>query len=150
MNIFNKIPQVALIAMLAISVIVALMFFLGGDVNPDAEYVEPNFTGALLNWAYALIGLVVLVTAIAAIVGFYNSVSSDPKSAMVSLGGIVVLALLLGITYFSADTTALPLVNDAEQTESDLRLSGMCISSAFILAAIASFVSVFGFLAKRF
>lgn len=149
MRIFNKIPQIALIAMLAISVIIALMFFLGGDVNPDAEYVEPNFTGALLNWAYVLIALVVTVTIIAALIGFSNSISSKPKSAMVSLGGILVMALLLGITYMSADTAALP-ISGIEQSETDLRLSGMCIVSAFILAGIASFVSLFGFLAKRF
>lgn len=146
----NKIPQIALIAMLAISVIVALLFFLGGDVNPDAEYVEPNNTGALLTWAYILIGLVCTVTVFAALMGFITKISSDAKSAMISLGGIVVLALLLCITYFSADTTPLPLVEGTEQSTFDLRISGMCIASAFILAGIASFVSLFGFLAKRF
>ena len=77
----NLIPQIALAVMLAISVVIGLVFFFGGDVDPNAEYVEPNFTGALLNWAYVLIGLVCFATVIAAVMGFITSIQSDPKSA---------------------------------------------------------------------
>ncbi|MBP5457919.1 MAG: hypothetical protein J6Y37_15625 [Paludibacteraceae bacterium] len=146
----NKISQIALIAMLAISVIVALLFFLGGDVDPDAEYVEPKNTGLLLTWAYILVGAVCVVTLAAAGIGFATKIASDPKSATTSLVSIVALALLLCITYFAADTTPLPLVDGTQQSEFDLRISGMCIVSAFILAGIAAFVSLFGFLVKRF
>ncbi|MBO4804697.1 MAG: hypothetical protein IK005_09335 [Paludibacteraceae bacterium] len=146
----NRIPQIALIAMLAISVIVALLFFLGGDVDPNAEYLEPNNTGMLLGWAYFLVGAVCVVTLVAAGIGFITKISSDAKAATTSLVSIVALALLLCITYFAADTHPLPLVEGTEQSEFDLRISGMCIVSAFILAGIAAFVSLFGFLAKRF
>ncbi|MCQ2193887.1 MAG: hypothetical protein MJZ28_02950 [Paludibacteraceae bacterium] len=146
----NLIPQIALAVMLAISVVIGLVFFFGGDVDPNAEYVEPNFTGALLNWAYVLIGLVCFATVIAAVMGFITSIQSDPKSALIGLGSMVALGLLLLITYFAADTHQLPLATGEAQSEFDLRISGMCIVSAFLLAGIASFVALFGWVLKRF
>ena len=151
MQRLNKIPTIALAVLLAISVLISIMFFCGGDVDPNAEYLEPNFTGALLNWGYILIGVAAIATIIVAIVGFIIKIQADTRSAITSLVGIGVVALLLIITYSAADTTPFSNISeDTDQSEFSLKITNMCIVSSFILAAIATFVSLFGFLVKRF
>ena len=82
MQSLNKIPTIALAVLLAISVLISIMFFCGGDVDPNAEYLEPNFTGALLNWGYILIGVAAIATIIVAIVGFIIKIQADTRSAI--------------------------------------------------------------------
>lgn len=150
MQSLNKIPTIALAILLAISIVVSLMFFFGGDVDPNAEYPEPTFTGSLLNWGYILFVLTAVVTIILAIAGFIIRLGSDFRSAIISICGISAVIILLLITYFSADVTPYAnLSEDTDQSEVSMRLTNMCVVSSFILAGIVTLVTLLGFLIKR-
>ena len=61
------------------------------------------------------------------------------------------LALMLIITYFGADTTPMNIVGyEGSQEPWVYKITNMCMVSAMILAAIATFVTLFGFVLKRF
>ena len=55
----RKISSWTLLISSIISVIVLVMFFTGGVVDPAAEMKEPIYTGLLLNWTYALFALTI-------------------------------------------------------------------------------------------
>ena len=147
----NKIiPNIVLAAILAIAVIVCLLFYLGGDVDPTAEILEPVHTNLLLNYTYVLLFLVFLVTVASAVIMFVTKLIADPKSAMIVFIGVGALALLMILTYALGDVTPLNIPGfDGEQTAFDLKLTNMSLYSSYILFGIAVVVSSLSFLSKR-
>ena len=45
----NKLSSIVLYVLCAITIVITLLFFLGGDVDPNADYVEPVYTNAMIN-----------------------------------------------------------------------------------------------------
>jgi hypothetical protein len=149
----NKIiPNVVLGILLAITVVVCLLFYLGGNTEiPELpELLAPNYTDLLLNFTYFLFGLTILVTLVSVVWLFVSKLVADPKSSLVTIIGVGALALLLILTYNIGDTTPLNILGfEGEQTPGILKLTNMCINSSYILFGIAVIVSALSFLSKR-
>ena len=152
----NKtIPSIVLAVLLSFSVIVFLLFYLGGDVDPSnaliAELAQPKYTDLLMKYMYVLFGIAFAVTVVSAVMTFQMKLSANPKSAITALVGVGSLALLLILTYALGSATELNIVGfDGVQTTFDLKVSDMCLYSIYILFAIALIVSALSFLSKRF
>lgn len=147
----KNISKYVLYALLAISVVIAIVFFFGGNVDDNAEYLQPNFTGTLLNWTYILLGVVCVATIGAALTNFILKLKQDPKGAIINVIVILLLALLLLITYLTGDTTPIKqIASDVSQDNTSLQLADMCLKSGFILAFIAILSTLTGWIAKKF
>src|SRR5574344_102091 len=100
LSFINKIPKIALWILFAISVVIGVLFFVGGSQMVDIAgnmWDQPNFTDALLNWTYVLCGLAVLITLGFVLIKFILKFKSEPKKAVRSLivfGGFVLLFVL--------------------------------------------------------
>ena len=145
-------------ALILISIAIFCLFYFGGD-TPEAERLvadtsmwEPAHTDALLFWLYALGALAVLVTLITVCYQFVSTLKHSPKDAVMSLLGIVLLVVLLGVTYTIGDGTPLNIVGyeGTENTETWLKVADMfCYSIYFMIALLC--VLMLGFaLRKRF
>ena len=147
----NKIiPNILLATLLAITAIVCLLFYLGGNVDPTAEIPEPVYTDLLLNFTYVLFALAFIAAIVSAVTMFITKIAANPKSAMVAFIGVGALALLMILTYALGDTTPLKILGfDGDQTSFNLRLTDMCLYSSYILFGIAVIVSGLSFLSKR-
>ncbi len=147
----NKIiPNIVLAILLAITVVVCLLFYLGGDVDPTAEILEPVYTNLLINYTYVLLILAFVVAVIAAITAFATKLAANPKSAMITFIGVGSIALLMILTYVLGDATPMNILGfEGEQTAFDLKLTDMCLYSSYILLGMAIIVSGLSFLSKR-
>ena len=151
------IPTIVLAVLLSISVIVLLLFYLGGDVDPSKslkgleELSQPVFTDLLMKYMYVLFGIAFVVTIASAVITFKMKLSANPKSAITVLIGFSSLALLMILTYALGSTTELTIPGfDGVQTAFDLKLSDMCLYSIYVLFGITIIVSALSFLSKRF
>lgn len=124
------------IAILALAVIIA--FFAGGYVDPTVAKPEPTFTDALLYFCYGVFLLSVLVLIGFAVVGFSNSMRTNPKSALGGLGAILGLAVLLGVSYALGSTEHLQLgaANQEYNTDYYLKFSDMWVYSIYVMLAL--------------
>lgn len=93
-----RISYYALYAMFAIILIVIGLFFLGGDASGDAlipgvdpEMWQPAQTDALLYLMYALFGIAIAATLVAAVFQFGAALKDSPAAAIKSLLGLVLL-----------------------------------------------------------
>lgn len=105
--------------LLILSVIVFLMFYLGGEAAPEARtalgitdttIAMPAQTDTLIYWMYALVILTIIVTVLAAIIQFGALLKDSPKAALKSLIGVVLLVVVMLVTYSLGDNTPLQLV----------------------------------------
>ena len=86
-------------ALFAIIVIVLALFYGVGYNNIVGEYNAPENTDTLIYLMYILFGLTVASTLVAAILQFVAALRDNPKSAIKSLLGLVLLVLVICITY---------------------------------------------------
>ena len=154
----QKVSGAVLAALILISIAIFCLFYFGGD-TPEAERLvadtsmwEPAHTDALLYWLYALGAIAVLVTLITVCYQFVSTLKHSPKDAMMSLLGIVLLVVLLGVTYTIGDGTPLNIVGyeGTENTETWLKITDMFCYSIYFMIALLCVLMVFFALLKRF
>ncbi|MDR1122388.1 MAG: hypothetical protein LBM08_15950 [Dysgonamonadaceae bacterium] len=136
-----------------ISLVVLGFFYLGGVVDPNAEQLAPVNTDLLLYWCYIIFIITIIALVILGLFQFVSSVRTKPKSALASLGVLILFAALLGLTYSMGDATALPGINeDSAQFNTPfwLKVSDMWIFSMFILLAICILALIGGSVIKVF
>ena len=132
----RKISSWTLLISSIISVIVLVMFFTGGVVDPAAEMKEPIYTGLLLNWTYALFALTIVCMIGLAIWQFVGSLKHDAKSALMGLVVLVLFVVMLLATYSMGDGTPLTTLNADSQTYNTpfwLKATDMWIQSSIVL-----------------
>jgi len=151
----NKIiPNIVLAVLLSISIIIFLLFYMGGDVDSSEalipELSQPIYTDLLMRYMYVLFGIAFVVTLVSAVLTFSIKLSTNPKSGMMAFIGVGSLALLMILTYVLGDATPLNIVGfDGEQTAFDLKISDMSLYSIYILFGIVLVVSGLSFFSKR-
>ncbi len=150
----SKISSIVLAALMGVTVLICAFFYLGDTeafTTTAGEMDAPSNTSLMINWAYILIGFAAFATAALAILTFVSKLSYNWKSVMVPMITFVALGSLLLITYFGADTTPMNIVGYEGSHEPGIyQITNMCLVSAVVLAAIATFVTLFGWVAKRF
>ena len=137
-----KASYYALYAMFAIILIVMGIFFFGGDATGDAvipgvdpEMWQPAQTDALLYLMYALFGIAIAATVIAAVFQFGAALKDNPVSAIKSLLGLVLLVVVLIIAWAMGSGTPMNILG-YEGTDNVyfwLKLTDMFLYSIYIL-----------------
>ena len=153
-----RISYYALYAMFAIILIVMGLFFFGGDATGaavipgvDPEMWQPAQTDALLYLMYALFGIAIAATVIAAVFQFGAALKDNPMGAIKSLLGLVLLVAVVLISYaMGSDATI--TANEAPYTDTFwLKITDMFIYSIYFLlgiAALATLVNMTGIFKK--
>ena len=141
----TKILRILLIILLAISAVLAAIFYGGGeDISGN-----PAYTNIFILWAYILTGLSVGLALIFPII----QMITNPKNAKKGLVGIVALAVFVAIAYGVSSSEILGITNpDLIQYDvpSTLKYAGTMINSIYILAAIAILSMIYTEVAKIF
>ncbi len=111
-----RISYYALYAMFAIILIVMGLFFFGGDATGaavipgvDPEMWQPAQTDALLYLMYALFGIAIAATLVAAVFQFGAALKDSPAAAIKSLLGLVLLVVVLVVAWAMGDGTPMQI-----------------------------------------
>lgn len=143
----RKISSWTLLISSIISIVALVMFYTGGVVDPAAEMKEPIYTGLLLNWTYILSAVTIGCTILFAIWQFLTLLKTDAKSAMLSLGVLVLFVAMLFVTYAMGDATPMTGLNADSQkynTEFWLKTTDMWLYSTYILLVLIIIVAFLG------
>ena len=143
----RKISSWTLLISSIISIVALVMFYTGGVVDPAAEMKEPIYTGLLLNWTYLLFGVTIACTVLFAVWQFLPLLKTDAKSAMLSLGVLVLFVAMLFVTYAMGDATPMTGLNADSQkynTEFWLKTTDMWLYSTYILLVLIIVVAFLG------
>lgn len=128
----------ALYACIALILVVLGMFYFVGYNNPVGEYNEPAYTETLIYLMYAMFGICVAVTLIGAIAQFGAALKENPKSAIKSLLGIVLLVIVLVVSYSVGSDAAVMTGTGAYTDTFWLKISDMLIYSIYFLLGVAA------------
>jgi len=130
-----KASYYALYAMFAIILIVMGIFFFGGDATGDA--VIPGVDPEMWQPAqmYALFGIAIAATVIAAVFQFGAALKDNPASAIKSLLGLVLLVVVLIIAWAMGSGTPMniPGYEGTDNVYFWLKLTDMFLYSIYIL-----------------
>lgn len=124
----------------AIIVVLALFYFGGESATPIvAEMSNPVHTDTLLYLLYGLMGLAVVVTVVAFVIQFGMALKDNPVSALKSLIGVGLLALVLIISWSMASSETLNIQGYDGTENSDefwLKTTDMFIYSLYFLIGV--------------
>ena len=99
-----KMSYYALYVCFAVILVVLGMFFLVGYNNPVGDMNAPEHTETLIYLMYALFGVTVGLTVIAAIAQFGAALKDNPMGAIKSLLGLVLLVAVVLISKVSVNS----------------------------------------------
>ena len=128
----NKILRIALIVLFAISALITLLFYAGGEEISGM----PRFTNIFIVWAYILTGIAVGFTVIFPIIQMIK----HPENAKKGLLGIAAIAVIIVIAYVMSSTEVLGITTPElvhYDVPTTLKYAGTMINSIYILAALA-------------
>ena len=137
-----KISYYVLYAMFALILVVLGLFFFGGDAQGaavmsgvDPEMWQPANTDALLYLMYALFGVAVAATIIAAIFQFGSALKDNPANAIKSLIGLILLIAVLVVSWAmgSGETLRIPGYDGTDNVPFWLKLTDMFLYSIYFL-----------------
>lgn len=115
------------------------MFYFVGYNNPVGEYNEPQNTEALMYLMYAMFGVSVIITLLGALAQFAGALKDNPKSAIKSLLGLILLIVLLVVTYNMGSAETVVLGDGTQYSDvTMLKVSDMLIYSTYVLFGIAA------------
>ncbi len=135
-----RVSYYVLYAIFAVILVVLGFFYFGGDAAPIPTALEmqnPVYTDALLYLQYGLLALGVAVTIIAIIFQFGAVLKDNPIGALKSLGGIVLLVVVMIIAWNMASGEPLVLqgYDGNENVPFWLKLTDMFLFTIYILFA---------------
>ena len=150
----QKVSGSVLYVILAITIIVAGLFFFGGeDPNPLVpDMSQPVYTDSLIYLMYVLLGITIIITLAAAVYQFVMNFIDSPKAAIKSLASIIVLVGLLIVTWAAGSEQALvmPGYDGAENVPFWLKLTDMFLYTIYIMMAVLILL-ILGFgISKKF
>jgi hypothetical protein len=131
----QKISSIVLYLLAAISVILAILFFVGGETSDAAGQAtgEPRFTALFLSWSYVLFFIAVALTLLFSL--YY--IITHPKALKGTLVTLAVGAVLVVIAYLLASTEPVPGRGIEDTTESTLKWVGTGLYLTWILGGLA-------------
>ena len=105
----KRIP-ILLYILLGITLVIALLYYFGGEIDPTDERPEPVYTDILLYWIYAILSFCIIVTAIFTIRKFLIRLKSSPRKAIRFIFMPVILAIVMTIAWSLGDGTPLQIL----------------------------------------
>ena len=134
-----KVSYYALYVCFALILVVLGLFYGVGYTNPVGEYNAPEHTETLIYLMYAMFGITVAATLIAAIAQFGAALRDNAKSALKSLLGVILLVVLLVVTYNIGSSESVLLADGTLYSDVTLlKVSDMLIYSTYVLFGIAA------------
>lgn len=140
-----KISYYALYAAIAVTIVVLLLFYLGGNAEGDAlvpgldpAMWQPAQTDALLYLMYVLFGLSVVAAIFAACFQLGSALKDSPVNALKSLLGGLLLVAVLVITWSVGDATTLhiPGYDGDDNVPFWLKITDMFLYSFYVLMGV--------------
>lgn len=151
----HRTSKMVLYITMAITVVIAALFFLGGEVPVEQRLVptasEPKFIDILMYWVYFLVGCIVLILLAFGITDFLSSLKNQPKKAINALLVIVVFVALFVITYMLGSGTPLNIIGytGPDNVPSRLKMTDMFMFTMYIMLALAILSMIFSPLLKK-
>lgn len=146
----KNLSRIVLYVLCAITIVITLLFFLGGDVDPNADYVEPIYTNAMINLMYACFFLTALFAVVSAIWQFVIKLQSNRGSAIKTVVSISLTVLVLVVSYFISTGESITLLGSGEVVdEQTVRIVDMMIYTIYTMVGAAILLMIVGPLAKR-
>ncbi|CDA78318.1 uncharacterized protein BN697_01219 [Bacteroides sp. CAG:530] len=122
-----------------ILVVLALFFGVGYNQTNAAGLVEPANTPALIFLMYGLFAVTVISTLIGALIQFGAALRDNPKAAIKSFLGVILLVVLLIVTYNAGASDAVVLGDGTSFSDATmLKVTDMFLYSTYILFAVAA------------
>ena len=122
-----------------ILVVLGMFFGVGYNEINAAGLVEPANTPALMYLMYGMFAVTVVATLIGAIAQFGGALKDNPKGAIKSLLGLILLVVLLIVTYNLGSSETVVLGGGAEYSDTTmLKVTDMFLYSTYVLFAIAA------------
>ena len=135
-----------------ILVVLGMFFGVGYNETNAAGLVEPANTPALMYLMYGMFAVTVLATLIGAIAQFGGALKDNPKGAVKSLLGLILLVVLLIVTYNIGSSETVVLGDGSEYSDvTMLKVSDMLLYSTYVLfgiAAIGTLINLSGIFKK--
>ena len=140
-NLSSKILKILTWVLMAITIVFALIFYLG-NIVPGTEGTrieEPTITKSFLVWAAILFILTTGVTVFFSIANFVV----NPKGAKKSLVALVAAVVIIAIAFLFADDTILnmPFYDGKDNVPNTLKFVDTTMFTAYILVGLA-FLSI--------
>lgn len=146
----KNLSRIVLYVLCAITIVITLLFFLGGDVDPNADYVEPIYTNAMINLMYACFFLTALFAVVSALWQFVIKLQSNKGSAIKTVVSIVLTVAVLLIGYFTSSGESITLLGSGEVIdEQTIRMVDMMISTIYVMMGAGFLLMILGPLAKK-
>ena len=135
-----------------ILVVLGMFFGVGYNETNAAGLVEPANTPALMYLMYGTFAVTVIATLIGAIAQFGGALKDNPKGAVKSLLGLILLVVLLIVTYNIGSSETVVLGDGSEYSDvTMLKVSDMLLYSTYVLfgiAAIGTLINLSGIFKK--
>lgn len=122
-----------------ILVVLGMFYGVGYSETNAAGLVEPANTPALMYLMYGMFAVTVIATLVGAIAQFGGALKDNPKGAIKSLLGLILLVVLLIVTYNMGSSETVILGGGAEYSDTTmLKVTDMFLYSTYVLFAIAA------------
>ena len=144
----SKILQILTWVLMGITVVFALIFYLG-DVKPETagtRLEEPVITQSFLVWAYILFFLTAGITIVFSIINFVVNPKGGKKTLVSLAFGIVIIV----IAFLLADDTVLnmPYYDGKDNVPGMLKFADTVLFTSYILVLVA-FLAIIGSAVSR-
>lgn len=135
-----------------ILVVLGMFYGVGYSETNVAGLVEPANTPALMYLMYGMFAVTVIATLVGAIAQFGGALKDNPKGAIKSLIGLILLIVLLIVTYNIGSSETVIMGGGTEYTNvTMLKVTDMLLYSTYVLfglAAIGTLINLSGILKK--
>lgn len=124
-------------ALFAVILIVLALFYGVGYNNIVGEYNAPEHTDTLIFLMYILFGLTVASAVVAAIIQFVAALKDNPKNALKSLLGVILLVVVLCVTYAMGADASVATGDGVFEDKFWLKITDMFLYSTYFLMGVA-------------
>ncbi|MBR2617778.1 MAG: hypothetical protein IKC81_00480 [Paludibacteraceae bacterium] len=146
----KNLSRIVLYVLCAITIVITALFFLGGDVDPNADYVEPVYTNAMIGMMYTCFFLTAFLAVVSAVWQFIIKLQSNKNSAIKTVVSIGLTVLVLVVSYFVSSGESITLLGTGEVVdEQTIRTVDMMIYTIYTMVGAAILLMIFGPLAKK-
>ncbi|MGE0088426.1 MAG: hypothetical protein AB7S50_03005 [Bacteroidales bacterium] len=142
----NKLIRILYIVLLAVSALLAVLFYVGG-IEIDGE--TPVFTQQFILWAYLLVGIATITAVAFPII----QMITNPQKAKKSLLGIAALVAVVAIAYFFSSGELMKFGSQEMakfNVPSLLKQVDTGMITTYILFGIAIFATIYSEVSKMF
>jgi hypothetical protein len=146
----NKLTLILLWVLMGLTVIFAVIFFIGGVVpgTEGTRYEEPKITNSFIIYAYVLFGIALLITLFFTVRNFVL----NPKGLKLTLIALVIGVVLIGIAALMADNTVLdlPHYKGKDNVPRTLFLTDVGLYLAYFLLALSFLAIIYSVISRYF